>query len=167
MFKSIRSFEENWKHESASTQKLFDALTDESLAQEVTPQDRTLGRIAWHIVTSLHEMISRTGLDFEAPHHGASLPSSAQVIADSYRNASEAMLEAIHKQWTDESLKEVREMYGEQWPIGLTLSILISHQTHHRGQMTVLMRQAGLPVAGVYGPSRDEWSQMNMEPPAV
>jgi len=38
------------------------------------------------------------------------------------------------------------------------------HQTHHRAQMTVLMRQAGLKVPGVYGPSREEWSQMGMPP---
>lgn len=167
MFKSIKTFEENWKHESASTQKLFDVLTDESLAQEVSPKDRTLGRIAWHIVTSLHEMMSRTGLEFEAPHHDAALPSSAEVIANSYRKASQAMMDAIRTQWTDATLLELREMYGDQWPNGLTLQILISHQIHHRGQMTVLMRQAGLVVPGVYGPSREEWSQMNMEPPIV
>jgi uncharacterized damage-inducible protein DinB len=167
MFTSIQSFEQNWKNESASTQKLLDVLTDESLAQEVSPQDRTLGRIAWHLVTSLHEMLSRTGLDFDAPHHEAALPVSALVIAVSYRNASQNLMEAIRKQWTDANLLEMRDMYGEQWPIGLVLSILISHQTHHRGQMTVLMRQAGLPVPGFYGPSRDEWSQMNMEPPVV
>jgi hypothetical protein len=30
--------------------------------------------------------------------------------------------------------------------------------------MTVLMRQAGLKVPGVYGPSREEWSQFGMQP---
>jgi uncharacterized damage-inducible protein DinB len=167
MFTSISAFEQTWKNESESTQKLLDVLTDESLAQEVSPQDRTLGRIAWHVVTSLHEMLSRTGLEFEAPHHEAALPNSAQVIADSYREASRNLLDAMRKQWEDANLLEMRDMYGEQWPIGLVLSILISHQTHHRGQMTVLMRQAGLRVPGVYGPSREEWTSMNMEPPVV
>jgi uncharacterized damage-inducible protein DinB len=30
------------------------------------------------------------------------------------------------------------------------------HQTHHRAQMMVLMKQAGLKVPGVYGPSEDD-----------
>jgi uncharacterized damage-inducible protein DinB len=30
--------------------------------------------------------------------------------------------------------------------------------------MTVLMRQAGLKVPGIYGPSREEWSQFGMPP---
>ncbi|CAG7637578.1 DinB family protein [Paenibacillus allorhizosphaerae] len=167
MIHSIQEFEQSWKVESASTQKILDALTDASLSQEVSPKDRTLGRIAWHIVTSVHDMASHAGLEFDAPGQDAALPASAQVIADSYRTASAAFAEAVKKQWTDASLLEVRNMFGEQWPNGLTLSIIMSHQTHHRGQMTVLMRQAGLAVPGVYGPSREEWALMNMEAPVV
>lgn len=167
MFTSIQVFAEHWKKVSGSTQKIFDTLTDASLAQEVSPQDRTLGRIAWHIVTTIHEMMSRTGLEFEAPHHDAALQTSAQMIADHYRQASQNMLKAIQTHWTDATLAETCDMYGEQWSNGFTLSVLIIHQTHHLGQMTVLMRQAGLKVPGVFGPAREEWSQMGMEPPAV
>lgn len=167
MFLSIQAFEQTWGHEAASTQKILDVLTDASLTQEVSPEDRTLGRIAWHIVTTLHEMISRTGLDFAAPHHDAPLPESAKAIADAYRQASESMLQAMKSEWTDATLLEEREMYGERWPIGLTLSILNSHQIHHRGQITILMRQAGLRVPGVYGPSREEWVAMGMEAPTI
>jgi uncharacterized damage-inducible protein DinB len=167
MFRTIDEFVTTWQHESGSTQKIFDALTDASLRQEVTSEDRTLGRLAWHIVTSLHEMLSRTGLAFEAPEHDSSVPSSAKEIADSYRQASSALVTAIQNQWTDASLQEIKEMYGEQWPNYMTLSVLLFHQTHHRGQMTVLMRQAGLRVPGVYGPAREEWSQMGMAAPTV
>ncbi|WP_409344597.1 DinB family protein [Paenibacillus sp. MBLB4367] len=167
MFLKISDFVQNWHHEAGSTQKIFDALTDESLSQEVSPQDRTLGRIAWHLVTTLHEMMSRTGLRFEAPEDDADVPASAKTIADSYRQTSAAMIAAIESQWTDASLLEQSNLYGESWPNGLTLSILVSHQIHHRGQITVLMRQAGLKVPGVYGPAREEWSLMGAEPPKV
>lgn len=167
MITKIEDFITLWGHEGNGTQKLLDTLTDASLAQEVSPEDRTLGRIAWHITTTLHEMLSRTGLTFEAAEHDSVVPTSAKEIADRYREASEAMIKAIKEQWTDASLLEVKEMYGEQWANGLTLSILISHQTHHRGQMTVLMRQAGLSVLGMYGPSRDEWAEYGMEAPSV
>ena len=49
-------------------------------------------------------------------------------------------------------------MYGETWSRGMTLFYLILHQAHHRGQMEVLMRQAGLKVPGIYGPAREEWA---------
>ena len=53
-------------------------------------------------------------------------------------------------------------MYGETWKRGRTLGALVNHQIHHRGQMTVLMRQAGLEVPGVYGPAKEEWGAYGM-----
>jgi len=58
-------------------------------------------------------------------------------------------------------------MYGEQWSRAKTLQVLIHHQIHHRAQMTVLMRQAGLRVPGLFGPAREDWAKMGMSPPVV
>ena len=167
MFKTIEDFLQNWGHESQSTQKILDALTDESLAQEVSSEDRTLGRIAWHMTTTLDEMVSQTGLEFEAASHETPVPTKATEIAEAYRASSVAMVAAIKEQWTDDTLNELKDMYGEQWTVSTILSILTSHQTHHRGQMTVLMRQAGLRVPGVYGPSREEWAEFGGQAPAL
>ena len=167
MYYSINDFVQEWSHEAASTQRLLDVLTDESLSQEVTSVDRTLGRIAWHIVISLHTMGSEAGLTFDAPSHNSVIPATAKEIAFSYRQASDAMIEAVKTQWTDEKLKELQTIYGQEWTNGLFLSVLMHHQTHHRGQMSVLMRQAGLSVPGVYGPAREEWSTMGMEAPYI
>ena len=47
------------------------------------------------------------------------------------------------------------------------LHVLVVHQAHHRGQMTVLMRQAGLLVPSIYGPVKEGWSAYGVEPPRV
>lgn len=167
MFQTLEQFLAYWDNEAQATQKILDALTDDSLDQAVSPDNWTLGRIAWHLVTTIHEMLTRTGLSFEAPHDDNAAPDTAKEIADGYRQANEAMKAAIRSQWTDASLNETSNMYGEDWPNHVTLNVLINHQIHHRGQMTVLMRQAGLRVPGIYGPSREEWSAMGMEPPTV
>ncbi len=167
MFTSLTAFLFNWEKESESTEKILDCLTDDSLNQSVTTDDRTLGRIAWHIVTSVPEMIEKTGLVFPSIQEDAPVPSHAKIIADSYRDVNKAMVNAIKKQWNDQTLLEERNMYGESWTIGTTLHVLINHQIHHRGQMTVLMRQAGLKVPGIMGPSREEWGQFGMEAPLL
>jgi len=41
--------------------------------------------------------------------------------------------------------------------------MIVNHQAHHRGQMAVLIRQAGLRVPDVYGPAREDWAQWGME----
>ncbi|PKR84231.1 DinB family protein [Heyndrickxia camelliae] len=167
MFQSISEFLNQWEHESSSTQKVLDALTDASLRQQVSAEGRDLGRIAWHVVASLHEMISKTGLLFEGATSEQDAPTSAKKIADQYRQTNEAMVSAIKEQWNDQSLKEEHDMFGRQMPNGASLLLVILHQTHHRGQMTVLMRQAGLKVPGIYGPSQEEWSAIGMEPPKL
>ncbi|MBP2001137.1 putative damage-inducible protein DinB [Paenibacillus shirakamiensis] len=167
MFTSIQAFEQAWQEESKMTQKIFDELTDESLAQGISPNHRTIGRIAWHLVTTLHEMLSKTGLAFEAPLDDAPLPDTAKAIASCYQQSSQALLQAVQSQWTDASLQQKVNMYGEEWPNGLTLWVLVTHQIHHRGQLTVLMRQAGLQVPGLYGPSLEEWIAFGAEPPVI
>ena len=63
---------------------------------------------------------------------------------------------------TDSSLAQ--QVSPEGWKRGGVLASLVNHQIHHRGQMTVLMRQAGLAVPGIYGPAREEWAKMGLPP---
>jgi uncharacterized damage-inducible protein DinB len=163
MFRTIQDFLEIWKYESESTLKVFNNLNDESLNQKVTAEGRSLGFIAWHITFSVSEMLSRTGLPFEMPD-ATPAPKSVQIILNEYEKKSIAVSELISKLWTDEMLNDDINMYGQVWKRSFVLTSLISHQAHHRGQMTVLMRQAGLKVPGVYGPSKEEWADFGMTP---
>ncbi|MEH7419333.1 DinB family protein [Neobacillus drentensis] len=167
MFTSINEFSQEWNQEAASTQKILDALTDESLQQSVSSEDRTLGRIAWHIVASTPGMINEFGITINQVEKPDTIPVSAKEIADTFRKVSAEVAEQVAKQWTDESLTEIQNVFGMNMPRAATLSLLIKHIIHHRGQMTVLMRQADLKVPGIYGPAREEWSQIGMEAPAL
>ncbi len=166
MFRRVADFQKAWERESGSTLRVLGALTDASLGQAVTKDDRTLGRLAWHLATTPGEMMERTGLAVAGPAHDTPPPTTAAAIVSAYETAAEAVAKGV-ADWTDATLEVEDEMYGEKWPRGLTLQALIAHQAHHRGQMTVLMRQAGLKVPGVYGPAREEWTAYGMQPPAV
>ncbi|HEX5520104.1 MAG TPA: DinB family protein, partial [Longimicrobiaceae bacterium] len=91
-------------------------------------------------------------------------PEHAAEIAATYRDAAASVGEAVRRAWPDDELGEMVEMYGDRWSKATVLSALIRHEAHHRGQMTVLMRQAGLVVPGVYGPAREEWEAMGVPP---
>jgi uncharacterized damage-inducible protein DinB len=164
MYRTIDDFLEDWKDESASTLKLLDALTDSSLAHKVTPEGRTLGNLAWHIPLSIVDMANRAGLKVEGPERDSSEPAHAAKIAQTYCNAAHQLSESVKANWKDSSLDEELDMYGQIWKKGVLLTVLLRHEAHHRGQMTVLMRQAGLKVPGIYGPSKEEWSAYGMPP---
>ncbi|MBS4210999.1 MULTISPECIES: DinB family protein [Neobacillus] len=167
MYTSIQEFVQEWNQEAGSTQKIMDALTDGSLQQMVSTDDRSLGRIGWHIVTSTPGMLKEFGINVALVENEGTVPTSAKTIADAFRKVSADTVEAVQQQWTDDSLTEMKDVFGMKMPKAVTLNLLIKHVIHHRGQMTVLMRQAGLQVPGVYGPAREEWSQMGMEAPAI
>jgi uncharacterized damage-inducible protein DinB len=164
MYRSIDDFLKEWKTERAATLKLMNTLTDGSLGQKVDDEGRTLGFIAWHITVCLAEMANRTGLGLTGPAENAPEPAKAAEIASTYRDLSEQLDASVQKNWTAATLGEEVDMYGETWKKGFALSVLVAHEVHHRGQMTVLMRQAGLKVPGVYGPSREEWAAYGMPP---
>jgi uncharacterized damage-inducible protein DinB len=161
MFKRTDDFLRLWNGETESTLKVFDALTDQSLSQRVTGDGRSLGFLAYHLATTIPEMLNRTGLHVAGAEHGPA-PATVAEIRGAYELAAGSAADQIRTNWNDASLDEQRDMYGEQWKNGFTLYALLLHQAHHRGQMTVLMRQAGLRVPGVYGPAREEWAAMGM-----
>jgi uncharacterized damage-inducible protein DinB len=167
VIRTIADFNRTWQTELEATQKIFKHLTTASLNTVIHKDVRTPGRLAWHIVTSIPEMAHRTGITTTGPAADAPIPATANEIFDAYNAASVSLLEQVKKNWTDASLAIEDDMYGEKWARGLTLQILIQHQIHHRAQLTVLMRLAGLSIPGIYGPAQQEWSAFGMEPPAI
>jgi uncharacterized damage-inducible protein DinB len=163
MYRTIEDFKKDWDYESEVTTKMLGALTDASLDQRVTSDGRTLGFMAWHIVICLG-MATEAGLpSFQAADPHSSQPPSGAAIADAYKKSAAELAASVQRHWQDANLLEEVQMYGETWTRGYALSAMVKHQTHHRGQMTVLMRQAGLAVPGAYGPSKEEWAAMGME----
>jgi uncharacterized damage-inducible protein DinB len=162
MIRTVADFKTIWKNESAITAGVLAVLTDPSLAQRVTPKDRSLGDMAWHIATAIPEMMGRTGLVVAGADHDVVCLASAKAIHDAYVQAAGSLLEQVRRTWTDETLTLEDDMYGERWPRGVTLLALLVHQIHHRGAMTVLMRQAGLVVPAIYGPNREQSEAMGI-----
>jgi len=164
MYHSIVEFTRDWERESTATLQVLRALTDGALPRRVDPEGRTLGAIAWPLVLTLGEMGGKAGLTVEAPAEDAGVPGSSHEISATYSRAARSLGEQVGRAWTDAMLADELELYGSRWTREGVLQSLVRHQIHHRGQMTVLMRQAGIAVPGVYGPSREEWARMGMPP---
>lgn len=162
MYYKISDFVKDWTEQKEGTLKILNNLSDESLKQKVYSEGRDLGYLAWHITTAIGEMLSKVGIKTDAPAEDAPVPESAVIIKEAYDKASKSVIEEITKNWTDGTLLQSDNMYGQMWQRGVTLGVLLVHEIHHRGQMTVLMRQAGLKVPGVCGPSKEEWAQYGM-----
>lgn len=165
MYTTINDFAVEWESEARLTQNLLDGLTDESLGQPIGPGRRTLGQLAWHLVTSVRYM-SSLGLSIEGSDEAddGSAPESAARIAEQYRKLSLSLSRAVRAKWNDDSLREKQTIMGREWGNGDSLRFTIMHQAHHRGQLTVLIRQAGLRPPEIYGPTYDDWVDKGLAP---
>lgn len=166
MYRRIDDFVKDYRERSKEQGLLLEALTDASLGQQVAEGHRSLGYVAWHIIQSVNGMAQDMGLQVSADVLEEAVPADAARYPTAYRAAVDEVLNAVQSQWADEMLEGEVEMYGEQWTRGYSLMALVGHEGHHFGQMTVLMRQAGLPVHGIYGPSKEQWAQYGIEQPA-
>lgn len=167
MYRTVEDFLKSWEHEFQATERVFGALSDKSLSQTIAPGHRNLGRIAWHIVTCVPEMMNRTGLAVAGPSVDAPTPATVAAIKSGYAEVGGSLVQQIKTRWNDASLLQEDDMYGERWVRGITVAALLLHQAHHRGEMYVLLRQAGIQPPGIYGPVMEEWAQYGMPAPEV
>ena len=163
MYRTIEDFATDFKYESESTLKVFKELTDTMLQKKVHDKVRSAGFLAWHILYTLKEMPEKIGLQVLLKEQVNYEGETVKELCELYKVASDSLLNSVLKNWSNETLLIVDAMYGEKWKRGETLSILIKHQAHHRGQLEIIMRLCGLKVPGVYGPSNEDWAVWGME----
>lgn len=164
MYVSVKDLINEWNNEAVITLRVLDGMTNEALLQQVYPEGRTLGRIVWHFVTNIPEYLTEFGFSVAEVSKSSEVP-SAKEIADTFKEVSSRVVNALQEQWTDESLKQIQNAFGRMESNATIFMGLIKHIAHHRGQATILMRQAGLPIPAVYGPSKEGWAQLGVTPP--
>lgn len=162
MYRSIEDFDNDWKNEENSTLQIFRNITNETKSIKIHENVRALDRLAWHITQTIPEMGLHAGLMTENLLDGLPVPESFEEIIKVYQEYNALLLKRVKSKWTDSTLGDKVDMYGEVWTKGQVLSVFVAHQAHHRAQMTVVMRMVGLPVPGVYGPAKEEWVQMGI-----
>jgi len=158
MYRKVEDFLEDWKVSSSGTLKVFKAITNDTFDQSIVAGHNTLGWLAWHLVSVGAAFGHFAELQVPGPGRNQEMPSDIAEIVDAYEQLTEAFENEVAKLNDADLLVEVNAFGG---PIlrGKLLRILIDHEIHHRGQMTVLLRQAGLPVPGVMGPTREMQKQ--------
>ncbi|HWO76436.1 MAG TPA: DinB family protein [Bacillus sp. (in: firmicutes)] len=156
MYRTVNDFLMDWSRASSGTIQVLESLTDEKLDQAIVEGHSTLGWLGWHLVTAVPFFAGQVGLKVSVPGDVSSVPDKASTILDAYKKVSEELVKEAEEKLTDESIVESVESFGQLTPRGATLRLFIDHQTHHRGQMTVLLRQAGLNVPGILGPTKEQ-----------
>lgn len=155
MYRVVEDFLQDWHANAGGTLTVFKAITNDKLDFSITEGHSSLGWLAWHLTSAAGSIAKHViGLDVPCPKRDEPIPSSVVEITHRYEIIANAILKEAEKLTPEDLLAEVNGFNGPTTK-GKMLFSLIEHQTHHRGQMTVLLRQAGLNVPPVMGPTQE------------
>src|ERR1051325_159090 len=154
MYRKVEDFKNMWQFETDATLACFRNLTDVSLEYRSSAFPRGLGRLAQHIAEAPSTFFSSSGIPVEGPAFGGTPSSVATIVAD-YNTSTGNVLKEVSS-WSDANLEDPISFFGTPMTKGMLLTTVITHQAHHRGQLTVLMHEASVPAPGFYGPTAIE-----------
>jgi hypothetical protein len=77
MYNTVEDFVREYEEDARESQKMFGELTDAALSTPVADGHRTLGRVAWHVVQSVPEMLSTAGVKLDTSVVEQPVPGSA------------------------------------------------------------------------------------------
>ena len=159
---TIQEFLQELEQEAHATRRVLERIPDARLDWQPHAKSMTLGQLGMHVANLPGAIAEVSTRDFDVktviPRPGAK--STAQllsVLEDSVKRAKTilgAMADAdLASRWRMvNGDQEVRSMTRGE----LLRSVMLNHWYHHRGQLTVYLRQTGALVPAVYGDSADE-----------
>jgi uncharacterized damage-inducible protein DinB len=150
------------EQETHTTRRVLERVPGDRLGWKPHDKSWSLGQLALHVATvpgAIAE-ISRQS-PFPLPEFNQpSVTSAAELIPTLEQSVAKAR--EILRSMDDAALaKTWRAVAGDRevmaLPVGALLrSIMLNHWYHHRGQLSVYLRQVGAQVPSIYGPSADE-----------
>jgi uncharacterized damage-inducible protein DinB len=148
--------------EAQTTKRVLDRIPEDKLAWKPHPKSFSLGQLALHIASVPGSVAAAAVPDsMEAPTFSQPEPKSRQEVLDTFSQSLESAKDALKKMddarlmsmW---SLTKNGKVLMSVPRIGFIRSILMNHNYHHRGQLSVYLRMLGVAVPSIYGPSADE-----------
>lgn len=151
------------EHEARTVRLVLQRVPEDQLGWKPHEKSMTLGQLALHIATlpgGIAEISTWPAFDVSIEHPRPSATSTAELLAA--LDESVARARTVLGGMEDAALAiPWRLVNGDQEVMtipraGLFRSVMLNHWYHHRGQLTVYLRQLGVPLPPIYGPSADE-----------
>jgi uncharacterized damage-inducible protein DinB len=156
----LRELEE----EAVTTRRVLERVPDNRLGWRPHPKARTLGELALHVALvpgGVAQLVASPSPaqapQFRQDPSPASttelLPALDQSIATAKQVLGGMDDGALTATWR--LTNGERELFATT-RAAMLRSVMLNHWYHHRGQLTVYLRELGVPIPSIYGPSADE-----------
>ena len=152
-------------HEMATSRIVIERVPEDKFAFKPHEKSMTAGRLASHIAEMPNWAtvgITQDSLDlaggytpFEAKSRAELLAAFDKAVGGARAAIAGASDETLMKNW---SLKSGDKTLMTMPKIAVVRTFVMNHVIHHRGQLSVYLREMNVPVPSIYGPSADEGS---------
>ena len=152
-----------YDHETATTRRLLERVPDGKFDWKPHAKSMSLGELSSHLATMLTwgtSTLDHPAFDVPESFAPPSLSTRADLLAtfDKAATATRASLAArtdaeMMAPW---SLTRGGKTLFTMPKVAVMRSFVVNHMIHHRGQLSVYLRQLDVPIPSIYGPSADE-----------
>jgi uncharacterized damage-inducible protein DinB len=151
------------EQEAQATRRVLERVPDDKLQWKPHTKSMSLGQLALHVANlpgAIAELSTQPSFDVRTPIPRPDAASRGEILATFDDSMGRARTHLARMKDGDLALPW-RMMDGsrELWSIprfAFLRSVMLNHWYHHRGQLTVYLRQTGALVPAVYGDSADE-----------
>jgi uncharacterized damage-inducible protein DinB len=149
--------------EAQTTRRVLERVPKDKLEWTPHVKSMTLGQLALHLANlpgAISDLATRPTFDAKTPVPLPNATSVDQIL--STHDESIAKAGRLLTGMDDEELKTPWSLRNGDQEImtiprsSLLRTIMLNHTYHHRGQLTVYLRQVGALVPSIYGASADE-----------
>jgi len=151
------------EQEAQTTRRVLERVPDDSLDWRPHARSLSMGQLAMHVASvpgAIADLATRPGFDIDTVIPRPSATNSAELLAtlDRSLDGARAVLGAMPDTALGEPWRMMRggREVGSMPRIALLRAVMLNHWYHHRGQLTVYLRQVGASVPPIYGDSADE-----------
>ena len=149
--------------EAVTTRRVLERVPGHQLAWRPHQKSRTLGELALHVATvpgAVAEFVAAPS-PVQAPQFADPSPRSVSDLIPALEESIRKAKAALAKLDDTAILETWRLMHGDRElfavpRIATLRSVMLNHWYHHRGQLTVYLRELDVAVPSIYGPSADE-----------
>ncbi|HEY8187137.1 MAG TPA: DinB family protein [Pyrinomonadaceae bacterium] len=159
----IKELLQELEQEAQTTRRVLERVPENQLTWRPHEKARTLGELALHVATVPGGVASLAASPSPAqvPDFIDPSPQSASELIPTLDQSIATAQRVLGGMDDGELLSTLRLMKGEREVFALPRvaflrSIMLNHWYHHRGQLSVYLRELDVPIPSIYGPSADE-----------
>ncbi|MQA28532.1 MAG: DinB family protein [Luteitalea sp.] len=159
----IDSLLQELEQETQTTRRVLERVPQSHLAWRPHEKARTLGELALHVATvpgGVAQLVASPS-PAQAPQFTDPSPKSASELVPALDQSIATAKKALGGMDDAALMATWRLMQGEREllavpRVAMLRSVMLNHWYHHRGQLTVYLRELDVPIPSIYGPSADE-----------